>query len=97
MRKILAMMVLVIGILSPSVSQAGALKMATGATLGGLAGSLYVNGVAATSATVSGAAVVAADAVAVTVTALAGALAVASTPVLIGIIVGGGVGVLLSY
>jgi|ETNmetMinimDraft_28_1059901.scaffolds.fasta_scaffold423827_1 hypothetical protein len=97
MQKILAVMVLVIGMLSPSVSQAQVLKMATGATLGGLAGSVYVNGVAATTAVVSAAAVTAANAAAVTVTALAGALAAASTPVLIGIVVGGGIGLLLAF
>ena len=97
MKKMMALIILLAGMLSPAVADAQVLKMATGATLGGLGGSLYVNGVAATSATVSSAAVVAADAVAMTVTTLAGALAAASTPVLIGIVLGAAVGVLLAY
>ena len=97
MQKIMAMLVIVVAIVLPSVSRAQVLEMATGATLGGLAGSVYVSGVAATSATVTGVAVTAADAVAVSLTALAGAFTAASTPVLIGIVVGGAVGILLAY
>ena len=95
MKNIVVIMVLVFGMLAPSVSQAKVLKMATGATLGGLAGSLYINGAAATTVTVSTAAATVAEVVAVSVAALAAVVAV-STPVLIGIIVGGGVGLLMA-
>ncbi len=96
MHKIMVMMVLVIGMLAPTVAQAQVLKMATGAALGGLAGSAYINGMAATAATVSTAAVSVAEVVGVSVAVLAAAFAAASTPVLIGIVVGGGVGLMLA-
>ena len=93
MKNIVVIMVLVFGMLAPSVSQAKVLKMATGATLGGLAGSLYINGAAATTVTVSTAAATVAEVVTVSVAA---AVVAVSTPVLIGIIVGGGVGLLMA-
>ncbi len=93
MKKIIVIMVLVFGMLAPSVSQAKVLKMATGATLGGLAGSLYINGAAATTVTVSTAAATVAEVVTVSVAA---AVVAVSSPVLIGIIVGGGVGLLMA-
>ena len=96
MKNIVVIMVLVFGMLAPSVSQAKVLKMATGATLGGLAGSLYINGAAATTVTVSTAAATVAEVVTVSVAALAAAVVAVSTPVLVGIIVGGGVGLLMA-
>jgi len=97
-QKILALLV-VFAVIAPGAAQAQVLKMATGAAIGGLAGSVYVSGLPATAAMVVEAVVATADAIAVSVpvmaSGVASAVSAASTPVLLGIVVGGAVGILL--
>ena len=100
MRKFVVAAIIAIGLIAPVKAHAQVLEMATGATLGGLAGAVYVSGFQATTAAVSGAALTAADAVVVAVPAVvggvAGAVAATSTPVLVGIVIGGVFGLMLS-
>jgi hypothetical protein len=100
MRVWLAAVMIFMALAAPMTAEAKGLEMATGAVIGGLAGSIYVSGLAATADVVVSATAVAANAVATAVPAIAsgiaGAVAGASAPVLIGVIAGSAIGLLLA-
>ncbi len=100
MRKTFAAVVIFLLLAVPLRAEAQGLEMATGAVVGGLAGSVYVSGLEATAAMVVGATTAAAEAVATAVpviaSGIAGAVAGASAPVLLGVIAGAAIGILLA-
>lgn len=100
MRKFLVGAVLALALAAPVSAHAGDLGAVTaGAVLGGLAGSVYATGLNATAAAVGSAAASTASAIGaaapVVASGVAGAITAASTPVLVGVVVGGAVAYLL--
>lgn len=99
MRKITLAAAIVMGLAAPQAAEAQVLPIAAGAVLGGLVGSLYVNGLSATAAGVSSATASTVGAVGAAAPAAAsaagGVIAAASAPVVLGVIAGGALGYFL--
>ena len=97
----MALMVAIAGgvALSSQAAQAQVMPVVAGGFLGGLAGSIYANGLPATAAAVSSAATSTVSAVVgvipATATAVSGAIAAAGAPVIVGVAAGGALGYLL--
>ncbi len=85
--------------LSSQAAQAQVMPVVAGGFLGGIAGSLYANGLPATAAAISSAATSTVSAIAgvipATATAVSGTIAAAGAPVLVGVAAGGALGYLL--
>ncbi|MSP49531.1 MAG: hypothetical protein EXQ95_09415 [Alphaproteobacteria bacterium] len=95
MRKTALVAALALGLTVSQTAEAQTMSILAGAVVGGLAGSVYVNGLQATAAAVSAASVSAVSAIGSAAPAVAGAIAGASAPVVIGVVAGGALGYLL--
>ncbi len=99
MRKLLLLAVLVFATTAPGMARADGTGLIGGAVLGGLAGSVYGSGLAATAGAVGSAAASTLAAIGTPAPILAyraaGALTAASAPVVLGVVAGGVLGYLL--